>query len=185
MRPARRPRPSRPSRSPQASPQARVTIEAIAAGGEGVAHLPDGRVLFVHRTAPGDIADVQLVEDRPRWARGRLTRILTPGPDRRDPPCPHYARCGGCTLEHLRYDAQLAAKARMVADAITRIGRLPIEPPPITASPRTERYRNRISFTLRRAGAGSVVAGFHALGDPDSIIDVGDDCLLPEEAISR
>jgi 23S rRNA (uracil1939-C5)-methyltransferase len=100
-------------------------------------------------------------------------------------PCRFYAECGGCTLEHLEYEAQLRAKARIVADALTRIGKLELEPPEVVASPSEFRYRNRVSFALRRVGAGRVVAGFHALGDPDRIVDIDGSCLLPEEPISR
>jgi 23S rRNA (uracil1939-C5)-methyltransferase len=162
----------------------RLRIDSIAAGGEGVGRLPDGRAAFVHRTAPGDLAEVALVERRERWARGRLLRVLEPSPDRREAPCPHYARCGGCTLEHLAYDAQLRAKARIVADALKRIGGLAVEPPEVVPSPLEFRYRNRVSFALHRGGGGRVEAGFHALGDPARVVDVDGRCLLPEEPIS-
>ncbi|MBA4157823.1 MAG: class I SAM-dependent RNA methyltransferase [Gemmatimonadetes bacterium] len=162
-----------------------VRVESIAAGGEGVGRLPDGRVVFVHRTAPGDLVEIRIVHQQKRWTRGRLLRVLEPSPERRDPPCRFYAECGGCTLEHLTYEAQLRAKARIVADALTRIGRLDIEVPEVVASPREQRYRNRVSFALRRGGRGRVVAGFHALGDPDRIVDLDGSCLLPEEPIAR
>ena len=55
---------------------AEVTVRAIAAGGSGVADLPDGRVVFVPRTAPGDRARIRLVKERPRWAEGALQRLL-------------------------------------------------------------------------------------------------------------
>lgn len=171
-----------PERRP---PQAQVRIDSIAAGGEGVGRLPDGRVVFVHRTAPGDLAEVALTERRDRWARGRLLRVLEPSPERREAPCPFYGECGGCTLEHLTYPAQLRAKARIVADALTRIGGMPTEPPEVVASPAEHRYRNRVSFALRRTGRGGVVAGFHALGDPERIVDLDGRCLLPEEPIAR
>src|SRR5690606_12095098 len=90
--------------------KAEVRIDSIAAGGEGVGRLPDGRAVFVHRTAPDELVAVKLVSERPRWARGQLLEILEPSPVRRAPQCPHYAECGGCTVEHIEYEAQLAAK---------------------------------------------------------------------------
>jgi 23S rRNA (uracil1939-C5)-methyltransferase len=162
-----------------------VRIESIAAGGEGVGRLPDGRVTFVHRTAPGDLAEIAVTERRDRWTRGRLLRVLEPSPERREAPCPFYARCGGCTLEHLEYGAQLRATARIVADALTRIGGVPVEPPEVVPSPSEFRYRNRVSFALRRGEHGRVEAGFHALGTPDEIVDLGGACLLPEEPVAR
>lgn len=161
-----------------------VRIDSIAAGGEGVGRLDDGRVVFVHRTAPGDLAEVEVVERKERWARGRLLTVLEPSPQRREPPCPFYAECGGCTLEHLTYEAQLSAKSRIVSDALTRIGRLEVEPPEVVASPLEHRYRNRVSFALRRLGSGRVVAGFHAIGQPERVVDIDGRCLLPEEPIA-
>ncbi|HEU4456442.1 MAG TPA: class I SAM-dependent RNA methyltransferase, partial [Longimicrobium sp.] len=179
-------RPGDRSRGPARPPRpVTVRIDSIAAGGEGVGRLPDGRVTFVHRTAPGDLAEIVLTEKRDRWTRGRLLRVLEPSPERREAPCPFYARCGGCTLEHITYEAQLRAKARIVADALSRIGGIPVDPPEVVPSPSEHRYRNRVSFALRRVRHGEVVAGFHALGDPDEIVDLDGSCLLPEEAISR
>jgi 23S rRNA (uracil1939-C5)-methyltransferase len=162
-----------------------VGIDSIAAGGEGVGRLADGRVTFVHRTAPGDRVEVALTERKERWTRGRLLRVIDPSPERREPPCRFYARCGGCTLEHMHYDAQLRAKARIVADALTRIGGVEVETPQVVPSPTEFRYRNRVSFALRRAEHGRVLAGFHALGAPDEIVDLDGACLLPEEPIAR
>lgn len=161
----------------------RLRIDSIAGGGEGVGRLADGRAAFVHRTAPGELAEVVLVEQKERWARGRLLRVLEPSPERRDAPCRFYAECGGCTLEHLTYEAQLRAKGQIVADALTRIGGIAVEPPEVVPSPVEHRYRNRVSFALRRLGRGRVVAGFHALGQPDRIVDIDGSCLLPEAAI--
>ena len=160
-----------------------VQITNIASGGAGVGRLRDGRAIFVHRTTIGDHAQVRLVEKKKAWARGVLERIETPGPGRRDAPCRYYGKCGGCTLEHLEYETQLYAKGTIVHDALTRIGKLQIERPVVTGSPREFHYRNRASFTLLRL-ARRVVAGFHELEHPGRIVDVGAACLLPEEAIA-
>lgn len=164
--------------------EATVEITGIASSGAGVGRLPDGRVTFVHRTAPGDEADVRVVEERGRWTRSELLGIRRPATGRRDSPCPHYDRCGGCTLEHMEYPAQLAAKSGIVGDALQRIGKLDVEAPEIVASPDEFRYRNRVSFTLRRSDGG-VEAGFHALEDPDALVDITAACLLPEPAIAE
>jgi tRNA/tmRNA/rRNA uracil-C5-methylase (TrmA/RlmC/RlmD family) len=150
-----------------------VTVRGIAAGGSGVADLPDGRVVFVPRTAPGDRASIRIVKSRPRWAEGALDHIDEPSPERREPPCRLFSQCGGCQLQHLPYSEQLVWKARIVADQLSRIGHLEgVEPPEVVASPLETEYRNRISFTLRRLRGGLVVAGFHALGRPAHVVDV-------------
>jgi 23S rRNA (uracil1939-C5)-methyltransferase len=161
-----------------------VRITGIAAGGEGVGRLADGRAVFVHRTAPGDRAEVRLKHEHARWARARLVRLLERSPERRDPPCPHYARCGGCTLEHLTYDAQRRAKSDIVGQALRRIGGMAATSPEVVASPVEFRYRNRVSFTLVRLGGGRVVAGFHELDAPRRILDITAACLLPEAPIA-
>ncbi|MGD8600489.1 MAG: TRAM domain-containing protein [Gemmatimonadota bacterium] len=161
-----------------------VEVRGIAAGGSGVADLPDGRVVFVPRTAPGDRVSIRLVKDRARWAEGSLAHVDEPSEERRPALCALYDRCGGCQLQHLPYDRQLEWKGRIVADALTRIGHLEgLEPPEVVPSPRETGYRNRISFTLRRLRGGHVVAGFHALGRPAHVIDVHDECVLPSTAL--
>jgi 23S rRNA (uracil1939-C5)-methyltransferase len=163
----------------------RVEISAIAAGGEGVGRTPDGRAVFVHRTVPGETVRAEVLTAKRRWARAKLDTVLEPAPDRREPPCAFYARCGGCTLEHMEYAAQLSAKAGIVAAALRRIGRLDIEPPDVVPSPAELRYRNRLSFTLARLPGGRVVAGFHELHRPGRILDIDDRCLMPEPAVAR
>ena len=165
-----------------------VEVDTIGARGAGVGRVPDGRVVFVHRTAPGDRVRVQMTTVKKRWTRGRLLKVLRPGPNRREPACPHYERCGGCTLEHLEYGAQLQAKSQLVTDALERIGGRE-ELPEVEgyASPREFRYRNRVTFTLLRIASlpGGVVAGFHELERPGRIVDVDGRCLLPEEPVTR
>jgi 23S rRNA (uracil1939-C5)-methyltransferase len=157
-----------------------VTVRGVAAGGAGVADLPDGRVVFVPRTAPGDRATIRVVKSRPRWAEGSLLRLLEAGPERRDALCALYATCGGCQLQHVPYPRQLEWKGRIVADALGRIGGLgDVLPPEVVASPLETGYRSRVTFTLRRVAGGRVVAGFYALGRPAHVIDVSGECVLP------
>jgi 23S rRNA (uracil1939-C5)-methyltransferase len=171
--------------TPVAGETFEVRIRGLAAGGAGVADLPDGRVLFVHRAAPGDLARVSVVREKARWAQGALVEVLAPGDSRREAPCPYYARCGGCTLEHIRYPEQLRWKGQLVADALQRIGGVTLSAPPdVEASPEEFRYRSRVAFHLRRLGGDRVVAGFHELENPGRIVDLGGSCLLPDEAIA-
>lgn len=161
-----------------------VTIDSIGAGGAGVGRLPDGRVVFVQRTAPGDRALVEITREKKRWAAGRLLRVVEPGAGRRSAPCPHYRRCGGCTIEHLEYEQQLRIKSSIVMETLKRIGRIEVPPPHVTASPDEFRYRNRVSFTLVRREDGTVAAGFHDIERPDRVVDISADCLMPEPPIA-
>jgi 23S rRNA (uracil1939-C5)-methyltransferase len=162
-----------------------LRITGIAAGGAGVGRAADGRAIFVHRTAPGERVKVRLTVQKPRWAKAELQQVLEPAPSRREAPCRFYDRCGGCTLEHMEYGAQLDAKARIVADALERIGGVAAPAPEVVASPAEFRYRNRVSFTLVRMRGGGVVAGFHELLRPERVLDIDESCLMPELAVAE
>jgi 23S rRNA (uracil1939-C5)-methyltransferase len=135
-----------------------VEIERLAAGGDGVAHAPDGRVVFVASSAPGDRAQVRVVEEHPKWLRAELDALEAPGPGRVAPRCPLFLRCGGCAWQHLDYATQLAAKAEILRDALTRIGglTLPGEVEVVPSAPYGYRGRARV-------GVARGVVGFRRL----------------------
>jgi len=132
-----------------------VAITGIAAGGDGVGRLADGRAVFVARTAPGE--RVRLREGmklHKRFARGELAEVVAPGATRVTPPCPHYVQdhCGGCQLQHLSYESQLAAKRAIVGDALRRVGKVDIEDPEIVEAVEEWRYRAKISLAVKTVG---------------------------------
>ncbi len=157
-------------------------IDTIVAGGDGLARHPDGFVVFVPRTAPGETVEVEYTETRKKWRRARVIRMVEPSPNRRTPPCQRYDSCGGCQLQHLNYETQVAAKSTNVTDALRRIGKFDIEDVEVESSPIEFEYRNRVSFTVVRKG-GNLVAGFHARDDATRIVDI-DACPLAEPAIN-
>jgi 23S rRNA (uracil1939-C5)-methyltransferase len=129
-----------------------LKIDELAAGGDGVGRGPDGRVVFVPFTAPGDRVRVRVTESRARFARGRVESLLEPGPQRSDPVCPVFGSCGGCAWQHVAYSAQLAAKARILEDALRRLGGLePPGPIEVAPSPSAYGYRSR-ARVLAQAG---------------------------------
>lgn len=162
-----------------------VRIRSLSSDGSGVGDLPDGPVVFVHRTAPDDRVRVTVQKKKARWARARLREILEPSSERTSPPCPHYHACGGCTLQHIPYDAQLRWKGRFVADALTRIGGLEEAAPEVQPSPEQLGYRSRVTFTLLRVGGERVVAGFHKIDAPGRVLDIPDACLIADPRINR
>jgi 23S rRNA (uracil1939-C5)-methyltransferase len=159
-----------------------LTIESIAAGGDGVGRL-DGLVVFVPRSAPGDRGTVGITVAG-RFARGSWQRIDTPGPDRVEPACPHYVadRCGGCQLQHLRYDAQIAAKARIIGDSIERIGRRAAPPARVEPSPGEWRYRRKLTLALRRTPQGGWIMGLHPYDAPGHVFNLRD-CPITDERV--
>ncbi len=160
-----------------------VRIRGLGAGGDGVATLPDGRAIFVPRTAVGDTATITIERHRRRWARGQLLAVVEPSPDRREAPCVRYAECGGCQLQHLTYAAQLEAKAVRIQDALSRIGGLEATLDHVHPSPLEFGYRSRIRCHLTRGRQGHVRAGFHRLSQPGSIVDIDDECRVMDDAL--
>lgn len=161
-----------------------VTVESLGAGGVGVGRLSDGRVVFIPRTAPGDEGRVRLLKVKPRWCLAELEGVEVASPSRRKAPCPIYATCGGCALQHVEYPVQVEAKGAQVSDALSRIGGLDGLPPvELHPSPEEFHYRNRITLHLQRSALGAVVAGFRHRNRPAQVVDMTHQCLLPEVEI--
>ncbi|MFZ5623550.1 MAG: class I SAM-dependent RNA methyltransferase [Gemmatimonadota bacterium] len=162
-------------------PTGAIRIERLAAGGDGVGRLPDGRTVFVPRSAPGDVivpADVRLSK---RFARARLGRLLEPGPDRVTPRCRHYVadQCGGCQWQHLSLDAQRAAKRAIIGDALRRLGHLDLPDPDVVPADRAWGYRARVTLAVR---AGGRRIGFHVLDRADRVFDL-ERCEIADPAL--
>lgn len=161
-----------------------IDIHGLSSQGSGVGRLPDGRTVFVPRTAPADRVKVRLGRVKARWAEAELVEIVEPASTRRPALCMRYDVCGGCQLQHVPEEEQRAWKGRIVSDALERIGGFDaMEPPEVVASPEAVGYRNRMSFTLRRLRGGRIVAGLHALGRPTHVVEIDDECVLPESEI--
>jgi 23S rRNA (uracil1939-C5)-methyltransferase len=161
-----------------------VTIESIAAGGDGVART-GGVVVFVPRSAPGDIVRVRL-ETRKRFARGTIEDVLTASPDRVDPMCYHYRmdRCGGCQVQHINYAAQVRAKQAIIRDSLARIGRRDVALPEVEPSPDQWRYRRKLTLAMRRPRGGDWVIGLHPYDDPVGVFQLAD-CPITDERVLR
>lgn len=153
-----------------------VRILRLAAGGDGVGKLDDGRTVFVPRTAPGDLVELITPRNHARFARARLARLQEPGPDRVSPRCRHYTGddCGGCQWQHLDPTAQREAKRAIVADALQRIGRLDTPVAPVVSGRADWGYRSRIALAI---GPGRRYAGFHPLDRADRVFPL-DHCDL-------
>ena len=163
-------------------PPTTVTIDSIAAGGDGVGRT-GGLVVFTPRTAPGDVV-VADISAKGRFARGKLREVVTPSTLRIDPPCPHYTRdkCGGCQLQHLSYgEGQLPAKRNIIRDSLQRIGKRTVDVPPIVRSPKEWRYRNKLTLAMRRRG-GRWIAGLHPYDDPARVFALSD-CPITDSLV--
>ena len=163
-----------------------VRVESIAAGGDGVGRVAGDSgaplVAFLPRTAPGDVGRARLAV-KGRFARGEMIELAEPSPLRVAPPCAHYTedRCGGCQIQHLRYDAQLEAKQGIVVDSLVRIGKRSVERPAVEPSPRQWRYRRKLTLALRRRG-DRWIAGLHPYDAPGRVFELRD-CPITDERV--
>src|SRR5271154_6267157 len=125
-----------------------ITIEKLIYGGEGLAHH-DGSTIFVPFVLPAERIAAAAVEQKKKFIRARVERMLEPSPDRASAPCPHFGICGGCDYQHIPYESQLKYKTEILRETLRRIGRIEW-PGEITAhaSPPWS-YRNRAQWKVR------------------------------------
>jgi 23S rRNA (uracil1939-C5)-methyltransferase len=141
-----------------------LQISGLSHDGQGVGRLQDGRVVFVAGLLPGERARVQLVHSGRNHLVGHCLERLESSLQRRRPPCILAEDCGGCSLQHLTYAAQLQAKQEQLGDALNRIGHLSIQPEPILAADQELAYRTRAVIPLDRSPDGTLRAGFYRRG---------------------
>ncbi len=159
-----------------------TVIEDMGNDGEGIGKV-NGIALFVKDAVIGDTVEAKILKVKKQYAYGRLERVLHPSAYRVDPPCPAARPCGGCQLQMLNYEQQLAYKQRKVENALRRIGGLtdiPIRP--IYGMGYPYRYRNKAQFPIGKGKEGKPIAGFYA-GRTHSIIPCSD-CLLGDKESS-
>lgn len=157
-----------------------VTIEDIGVNGEGIGRV-DGYTLFIKDAVIGDVAEVKVTKAKKNYGYARLMRVITPSKDRVEPVCPHARRCGGCQIQEMSYERQLAFKQAKVKGNLERIGGFSPEVTektmdPIVGMDEPFYYRNKAQFPFGTDKAGNPVTGFYA-GRTHDIIE-NTDCAL-------
>ena len=156
-----------------------VTIEDLSSEGLGVGHY-DGMAFFIKDTVIGDVAEAKIMKLKKTYGYARLTRLITPSPDRIKARCPVARQCGGCQIQAMRYSAQLRFKEAKVRNNLVRIGKFEHPPmEPIIGMEEPFRYRNKAQFPVGMSKDGRIIAGFYA-GRTHAIIEC-EDCLLGVE----
>ncbi len=150
-----------------------VTIEDMSSEGEGIGKV-DGFTLFVKDTVIGDRVEVKIMKVKKNYAYARLEKLLEPSSCRVEPVCPTYRQCGGCQLQVLSYESQLAFKQQKVRNNLIRIGGFTQEftdkvMEPILGMDKPFRYRNKAQYPIGTDREGNPIAGFYA-GRTHSII---------------
>lgn len=157
------------------------TIERTNNEGEGVVRTDGGFVLFVPDALPGEEVTCRVVQVKKNYGLAKVLKRANGSPDRTDPPCPHFGRCGGCQLQHMAYEAQLTMKTTAVYDALKRIGGI-VEPAveKCLPSPSIWGYRNKASLPVQRGTQERFIAGFYKPRSHDIVQLKECKVLLPE-----
>lgn len=146
-----------------------MTIERMGYGPEAIAHLENGKTVFVMGGVPGDIARVAITEEKSSFARGRLVEVLEPSADRVPSFCDCGGLCGGCPWQNLSYEAQLKAKRENVVQSLVRTAHFSAEIAnevvrPCLPSKRQIGYRNKLELNVGKDAAGNIQLGFVSQG---------------------
>ena len=153
-----------------------IEIEDLSTDGSGIGKV-DGYTLFVKDALIGDTAEVKVIKTKKHYGYGRLMRIITPSPDRVEAPCPHARSCGGCQIQHLSYERQLAFKENKVRNLLSRVGHVEdYVMHPIIGMEHPYYYRNKAQFPVGLGKDGQIVTGFYA-GHTHVIVDSAHCCI--------
>ena len=161
------------------SPTYDILLTTFTYGGDCMGRLPDGRAVFVPFALPGETVRVQLIEEKRGFARADLLEVLEASPERIEPRCPNFTRCGGCHYEHMPYEMQLRAKREILSDQFSRLAG--IQNPPVEAtipSPLQWNYRNHMQYHLDAEGRLGC-----QMRSSNRVIPM-ETCLMADEAIS-
>jgi len=155
-----------------------LKIRDIAFGGKGVGR-DNSKAIFVPFTIEGELVTAKIVREKKQFAESELVDVRERSPDRVEPPCPYFGRCGGCAYQHINYEHQLGIKWRQVRDVLQRIGKLKEVPMrPIIPSPEPYEYRNRITVHAQDG-----VVGFFRR-DSNRLIDIAR-CPISRDEVNR
>lgn len=161
-----------------------LTINDIAFGGEGIGRLDDF-VIFVPFVLTGETVEAEITEVKKNFARAKLLRVNQRSPERVDPPCVYFGRCGGCQYQHAAYPEQLKFKRKQIADLFERLGKIPREMVgPVLPCPSPYGYRNRIMVRSQwNKPEQKLNIGF-VRGDCGLVEDI-EQCAISEPAINE
>jgi len=160
-----------------------VLIEKLIPGGLGLGRLDNGMVVLVRYVLPGEKVLVREVKRKKDYISATLKEVLVPSPDRINPPCPLYGRCGGCDLQHATYNTQILLKKEILTESLQRAAGDIFSDPAITlqpalASSKEFGYRQRIRLQVDEEGK----YGFFRTGS--HVLETVSECLLARKPLN-
>ena len=158
-----------------------VLIEGYSSEAMGVCRI-EGRAVFVPRALPGEEWKIRIVKITSSAVYARGEKLLRPSPERREPDCPYFGKCGGCDTWHMSYEEELRFKLERVNAALRHIGKQSVSAGMILGSDRVEHYRNKGIFAVAEQN-GRAVCGFYRERSHDLI--PMENCLIQKELSVR
>jgi 23S rRNA (uracil1939-C5)-methyltransferase len=144
----------------------KVTIESLAHDGRGVAHV-DGKVVFIDEALPGEELTFIYTDSRRDYAEGRVDELYVKAEERVEPECSHFGRCGGCSFQHVKDEAQIKIKQGLLKEQFSRIAKVEIPQiwEPLTGPHWGYRRKARMGVKYV-AKKGRVLVGFRERRNP-------------------
>ncbi|KQC05914.1 MAG: hypothetical protein APR62_09035 [Smithella sp. SDB] len=166
----------------QLKDRVKIKIESIAFGGEGVGRI-DNFVVFVPFSAIGDELEIEIIQMKKNFLRGRLLKIIKPSQFRVKPLCRYYEKCGGCCYQHLKYEHQLKIKQKQIEEAFWKIGKI-VSPPVLEpiAAPKIYHYRGKAQYHAQKTANGWQIGFLDISGG--KLVNV-EHCEIMEETINE
>ncbi len=146
--------------------------------GEGIALL-DNKVVFVPFAIKDEIVDVDVIKNNKSYYNSKLKNILTKSKNRTKSVCPYYYNCGGCNLQHIKYNEQLKIKKEIVKNNLSKFAGCNFAVNDVIASDKQFYYRNHISFHVNDKGQ----LGFYKENSNDFVTIKK--CFLADETINK
>ena len=151
-----------------------AVIEGYSSDGSGVARV-EGMAVFVRGTIRGETVELFIEHVGHSAAWGRIEKLISPSPARREPDCPYYGQCGGCQFRYMSYEEELEAKRLRVEDALSRLGGVSLPVRVIHGAQDTLRYRNKVQFPIAPGAIG------YFQGRTHRVVNIADCLLQPQE----
>ena len=160
-----------------------VEITDIGVSGEGIGHV-DGYTLFIKDAVIGDVVEAKVMKAKKNYGYARLMKVITPSEYRVEPKCAFARRCGGCQIQEMSYDRQLAFKDQKIRGNLERIGgftkdQIDTVMKPVVGMEHPFGYRNKAQFPFGTDKEGNPITGFYAGRTHDIIANT--DCALGVE----
>jgi len=162
--------------------QVTLTIRSMGINGEGIGYYKK-KIVFVDRALPGEVVHAEVTDVKEKYATARLVKVVERSEARVKPPCPVYEECGGCSLQHMDYQAQLISKQELVREALQKYARLENPPvAPVIGMDHPWAYRNKAQFQVG-VQEGRLVAGLYQAGS-HRLVDL-EGCRVQHEATNQ